>query len=956
MGLAPLIARDADIARLRSALDRAIAGEGSLVLLSGDAGVGKSALAAAVADQADVMVMRGAAAQARTEPHGPLVAALRSYLHAVPEGLDDCGPLRSHLAVVLPELGEPAEGGDRATMFEAFRCALVTICRRAPALMVLDDLHWSDEATLDVLAALAGSLGELPLLVIAAYRSDELPRGHALRRLRTELRRAGALDELALEPLDEAGTAAVAERVVGAPLAPALAAVVQDRTQGVPFFVEELSAALVAGGLARAGRAGVDLVERGALPVPATVRDAVLLRAARLPGGARAAAEVAAVAGERFDVDVVAEVSGENELLELLESGLVAETTAGRAAFRHALVRDALYADIAWLRRRALHQQLAERLDRRGAPAAELAIHWLAARDESRGREALLRAVDDFCAAHAYRDAARAGRQALELWPDAEEGADRVRALERYAHCAELAGELAEAARAWREAAALHTDVAADPAPADAQRNLARVYELQGDRTRAVAAHRAAADGFAACARPSDAAAARLAAAAHLQSGGDHADAVDLARAASAEAEHGGRVDLRARALALEGVALAKRGQADDGFARIRSGLSLALEHDLTGVAAEVYQRLGTALESRGDYAGAREALASALDLCAIDGSGDQQRGCVACMAYVLRELGDWDDSAALCRELLAEPGLGDGTRVVAEGVLGSMLALRGDASAARPLLESGLHLSRGLNILSMSVDCAASLAWLEDADGHADAAAEHCRFVLDRWRRSEDVHYSVWGLRLAASMFAARGHAGDARACADALARVATESGSAYALAALASALGDAAFMDGDANTAAQQLCRAVELHGSVSAPFERAQIGVRAGIALAAAGDRDAAVEQLAAAYRIARRLGARPLAARAAAEVTALGESLEQRLGRRAAAQHEGAGLTRRELEVMRLVAVGRTNREIAGTLYLSPRTVDMHVRNILAKLNCRRRIEATARARELELLEA
>src|SRR5215218_813778 len=237
----PLIARHDEATRLHAALERAAAGEGALFLLSGDAGVGKTSLTVALADQADVTVLRGAAAQTRTEPHGPLVAALRSYLHAVPDGLADCGPLRSHLAVVLPELGEQAPESDRATLFEAFRCALVTICRRGPALMVLDDLHWSDEATLDLLAALGGSLGELPLLIVAAYRSDELPRGHALRRLRAELRRAGALEELALEPLDREGTAGLAERALGAPPSPALAAVVHDRTQGVPFFVEELS-------------------------------------------------------------------------------------------------------------------------------------------------------------------------------------------------------------------------------------------------------------------------------------------------------------------------------------------------------------------------------------------------------------------------------------------------------------------------------------------------------------------------------------------------------------------------------------------------------------------------------------------------------------------------------------------------------------------------------------------
>lgn len=950
MQTAPLIARDDEAARLHAALDRAIAGTGSLVLLSGDAGVGKTALTTAVADSADVAVLRGAAAQTRTEPHGPLVAALRSYLHAVPDGLDSCGPLRSHLAVVLPELGEQAPDGDRATLFEAFRCALVTISRRGPALIVLDDLHWSDEATLDLLAALGGSLKELPILVIAAYRSDELPRGHALRRLRTELRRSGALDELQLEPLDPGGSAAVAERVVGAPLSPALAAMVHDRTQGVPFFVEELSAALVAGGLTRTGDQGVELSEGGALPVPATVRDAVLLRAARLPEDARAAAEVAAVAGERFDLDAVAAVAGQDGLLELVESGLVEETGEGRAAFHHALVRDALYEDVAWLRRRALHEELATELARRGAPPAELATHWLAARDEEKARAELVRAALSFSAAHAYRDAARAGHQVLELWPESD-AAGRIEVLEQYAHCTELAGDLSAAARAWREIAALHEDV---ERPAAAQRNLARVYELQGDRQRAIAAHLSAADGFASAGRPADAGAARLAAATHLQSAGGHARASALAEIAANEAQQAGRIDLRARALGIEGVALAKRGKSDEGFERIRAGLSLALEHELTGVAAEVYQRLGTALETRADYAGARDALNRALDLCEIGGDSGQEQGCVACMAYVLRELGEWDEAVALCRRLLDDPALPDGTRIVAEGILGAILAWRGDTAAARPLLESGLNLSRSLNVLSMSVDCAAALAWLEAEEGAAEAAAEHCRFVLERWERSEDVHYSVWGLRLAATQFAAMGDVNSARGCADALTRVATESGSAYALAALAAALGEAALADGDAGTAADQLGRAAEAHKDLAVPSERAQIATRAAAALLADDQREPAVQNLADACRVARRLGARPIASRAAAELAALGESIEQRVGRRAAADHDGAGLTRRELEVMRLVAVGRTNREIASTLYLSPRTVDMHVRNILGKLGCRSRVEATTKAHSLGLV--
>ena len=183
---------------------------------------------------------------------------------------------------------------------------------------------------------------------------------------------------------------------------------------------------------------------------------------------------------------------------------------------------------------------------------------------------------------------------------------------------------------------------------------------------------------------------------------------------------------------------------------------------------------------------------------------------------------------------------------------------------------------------------------------------------------------------------------------------RIASDTGHAEALAALAHAIGETALADGDAATAAEQLAQAVELHRDLDIPFERAEVELRAGVALAAAGERELALERLGDAYRLARKLGARPLAAEAAREVAALGESVERAPGARARRTPSGAGLTRRELEVMRYVAVGRTNREIAQELFLSPRTVDMHVRNILRKLDCRSRVEAAHRAGELGLL--
>jgi DNA-binding NarL/FixJ family response regulator len=954
MGHHDLIGRDDERARLADRLDRAIAGEGALVLVAGEAGVGKTRLMDALASSAPAPVLRGGASRDATPAYGPVVAALRSYLRANPGGLDDCGPLGEHLRVLLPELGPAPEVADRATVHEAVRCALVTAARDRGALLLLDDLQWSDAATLELLSDLAASLSDAPLLIVGAYRSDELPREHPLRRTRTELRRRRALHEVSLAPLDETGTAALLERELGGTPSRPLVRTVHDRAQGLPFFVEELACALSKEARLQRGAAGLELAEGSEVAVPETVRDAVLLRFGDLSAEARPAAEAAAVAGERFELESVVELTSENGVGELLEAGLIAECGEGRAAFRHALVREALYRDVPWLRRRALHRELGERLEARGAAGVEVAPHWLGAQDEQRARSQLLRAATDFASVHAYRDSAGMIRRALESWPEDEQVNERLEALERHAAWSELAGELADAARAWREVSSLHRAAGDGAAFAAAERRLGRVCAIQGDRAGAIEALSAAAEAFAAGGDLAAAAGDRLAASDFLQFAGRHSASLELSRLAAEEARAAERIDLQSRALTAQGVVMAKRGEFEAGMELVKQGLSLALEHNLTAEAVDAYQRLGTTFETAGDYANAREALSSALDLCRITDTHEPEAGCVACMAYVLRELGEWPRTIELSRELIAV-NEGNGVRAIADGALGYIRAIRGELGPARRHLTMGLETARRLDILSMQVDCASSLAMVADFDSDLDEAVERCRFVLARWEESEDHHYAVWGLRLAASLFARAGRTKDAHACAGALTRIATSSGHGDALAALAHALGEIALADGEPELAAEQLGRAIELHRSLRIPAERAQILHRAGIVLAAAGERELAVERQAEAYRLARQLAARPLAGRAASAIEELGESVEQRLGR-AAADGDVASLTRRETEVVRLVAEGLTNREIASELFLSPRTVDMHVRNILAKLDCRSRVEASIKAGEIGLLQA
>ncbi len=140
---ADLVGRVQERERLAGLLERAHGGQGATVLVSGDAGVGKTRLTGVLAAPG-TLVLRGAAVHARTAPYGPLVEALRDHLRAHPGGLSGVGPLRGHLALLLPELGEPAGEADRATLFEALRAAFAAIAREHHAAVVLDDLQWSD--------------------------------------------------------------------------------------------------------------------------------------------------------------------------------------------------------------------------------------------------------------------------------------------------------------------------------------------------------------------------------------------------------------------------------------------------------------------------------------------------------------------------------------------------------------------------------------------------------------------------------------------------------------------------------------------------------------------------------------------------------------------------------------------------------------------------------------------
>jgi DNA-binding CsgD family transcriptional regulator len=952
-----LVGRGKEQRAIQASLDEALAGHGGLLLVGGEAGVGKTRLVDEVLASADDLCLKYACQELRTPAFAPVASILRQYLRLTSGDLSDCGALANYLNLLMPELGPvPADAGDQPTLHEAIRAALAALSGERPAAIVIDDLHWADNATLDVILSLSPFLSEMSILLVGIYRSDEIPRGHPVRRLRNQLRRARAATELAIGTLDEGGTVAIAEAVLDQAIDPSLREILHKKSDGIPLFVEQLVAALESNGRLQVGEQGFKLADDDQLTVPESIRDAVLLRLDNLPESARRLAEAAAVAGESFSLEQVIELAGSSEGLEaLLERRILTETSAGQAAFHHALTREAVYQEIIWTRRRALHRSLAQRMRDVGAAPEVVANHWLAAQESDEARDALVDAAQHACQIHAYRDAAGFGNQALEMWPEGHDEESRLAVLERLGNCAQLSGLLPEAVRAWREAAEGRRRLGQMAAYAETQRRLASTLELQSAWAQAMTARSDAATSFQQSGQAAEAAVEFLSLAGMLHNQGQYGQSTPPVAEAMALAQESGRLDVLVRAQGLYGQLLAKLGRADEGVKQVREALALGMDQSLTGPVAEVFTRLGSALEHRSDYSGGRAVYQDAADYCSSQGEEATGIVCLVCLSGALYRLGEWDKSLVASIDAVETPGISLLLRTLANGVIGRIKALRGQVDVARPLLQETLLISRKLNSFYGLLMSEFGLALVAAQEMNRESTIAHWQQVYNALEASDELHSGIEVFRWGATQFARWGDRHQVQEAAAALSRLVTETSNPEALAGLAHGLGESLLLEGQSLKAVQQFERAVEVLEKMEVPFARAQTRWRLGSALAAAGEHARAVAELQKAAGVFEQLEAKPFRQEVEKELIALGAHVEPWLSRRESRRLKRAGLTRRQVEVLRKLGKGMTNRDIADELVLSPRTVEMHVANVFNKLGCNNRAEAVAKAAELGLLD-
>ncbi len=446
---APFVGRDAELAVLGTAWDRAAGGARHVVVVTGEAGIGKTRLATEAARRVSAqggLVLFGRCDEEAIVPYQPIVEALDGYVAATPAdelpAMDE--PARAELAAVLPSLDGPRSPGGgpdgRARLFDAVTTLVASAAADRAVLLVLDDLQWADDDTLLLVRHLLRRAGDAPVLVIAISRDQDVATGSVLGDVIHALDRDGWVRRLPLGGLDESDVRTLVRRSVRTPGDQvSLARRLMAETAGNPFLVTEML------------RAPLDATD---VPIPVGVQELVAGRLGRLGDAATELLRAAAVAGARFELDVVAAAAGLDETATLdgldaaLGSGLVTEESAERYRFPHDIVRRTLVAQLSGARRRALHARLADaiesrRSDRLQAYTAILA-HHTSATASPQGDPRAVRwsrtAAAQATERRALAEAVRLERQALAHVPG-DDGGQRAEVLTDLAMALLAAGD-----------------------------------------------------------------------------------------------------------------------------------------------------------------------------------------------------------------------------------------------------------------------------------------------------------------------------------------------------------------------------------------------------------------------------------------------------------------------------------------------------------------------------------
>jgi DNA-binding NarL/FixJ family response regulator len=976
--LSPLVGRADELARLAELVGL---GEspGGAVLLGGDAGAGKSRLLAELSGRARAAGWRVLVGHCldfgdSSLPYLPLSEAFGRLATETPAAASALVEASPAIARLLPAhrllTGSDAEvePTDRSSLLDAVHDALTRLGRDSPLLLVVEDVHWADQSTRDLLHFLFSRRFDVPVCIVASYRSDDLHRRHPLRGALAEWARLPAVARLQLGPLPDGDARQLVQALHPGSLLDRDLGLIVARAEGNPFFIEELVAAVeVSGG-----------------ELPANLADLLLVRLDQLNDDGRLVVRAASVAGRRVPHDLLARGAGldaaalDAAVRAAVEANVLVATGSDGYAFRHALLAEAVYQDLLPGERVRLHASYAQALATHQADgtAAELARHALASHDLVTALRASIRAGDEAMVVGGPDEAARHYELALALLADPLV-ADAVAAVDDHKHRLDPIDLVLRASGA--AAAAGH---------------LFRALALADEQLREL---------------PNDAATLDRVRLLHAVAGlgmllDTQIDVLALTTKAVELMPAEPPTPLRARVVHSHARANADRARHDDAIRWAREALALGRELGLADVVADAATTLARIDKQAGDpeaseaahvkaiadaqaagevvgelralcslgslyYGQGRLAPALAAYQQAVQRAAEKGRpwapygmDALALSVIVAHVMGDWqlvdatlDMSGQTPPEYAAALLDAVGLQVAADrgqvGALDQLPALR--TWWQRDGLIGITSGGAAIDLLGHRGDVAGANAMYDDVIATVSKLWQNMAFHA-RLRLSA----LLLGHLASAAATASVGERADLAVRGAELARAAGAvtdqqgpEGQAWTARARAEharlrwLAGVDAPAEADLFDAWRETVSAFKTFGHV---HETARSRARLAAVLRATGQATEAAEEAALAREAAVRLGARPLLA----ELNALtGSAAPSTRTTRSAGSD---ALTPREVEVLLLVAAGRSNREIAEQLFIATKTVSVHVSNILAKLGASSRTEAAALARRRGLL--
>ena len=951
--LATLVGREREIGRCQVLIQQMLAGHGQVVLIAGEAGIGKTTLitAAMAPLRSDaVQVLTGHCYDLTvTPPYGPWREVLRAI----------GGQTRSALPDALGDDTALAASPSQDVLFDTIVTAFQDLAADRPLVLILEDLHWADQPSLDLLRVVTRQITSHRILVIATYRDDEITRRHPLFQLLPVLVREGPVDRLHLRRLEREQIRAVtiSRYSLSARDQDQLAAYLARLSDGNPFFIHELLTTLEHERVLRIEPDGASLQGLGSVRTPPLLRQVIARRLARLETSTREALDVAAVIGQGVPLDAWQAVTQlpEDQLDAVVQDALdhrilAASSDGSSCTFTHALVREAVYDDIAPTRRRRWHRRTAETLLSLPAPDPDSVAYHFQRAGDVRATDWLIQAGERAQRAHAWFIAAdrfEAAVTMLEAMPER----DRERGWLLY-RISQLRRHLSEQQNIayLDEALEIAASCGDDELHAVALFGRGLLKCFAGDLTSGLAeleAGSTATERLGHASAPDVRPGGALDRSVHalwLALAGRFDEAVAVAQQALSTATSPS-VRGSYRGLAIAYSFLGQVDRAEQAFAREHAMIRAATSDPVSAYLALMQHLIWHVMPYQADNVALRERLLAECDELSNRGKGMfpmLASQSILSMPILLLQ-GDWDrarDAVTDSDVWLVAPGGQQWQRMWAAVVTHH----QGDEGGHWRRMQALLPAGPPLDPESVTTGVVSPLLQLVSQMGFEPSDLEIARGWLEAFDRWLDWSGAVLGRAENAVLWSHYSEvAGDhdqARAQAERALAFASNPRQPLALIAAYRTLGQLATTAGRFNEADDHLQEALALADACAAPFERALVLLARAMLEIARGDRGDARATLREVIRLCEPLSARPTLERAEALLASL-DADEQSMGQQ-------RGLSTREIEVLRLIVTRMTDREIAAELFISPRTVTTHVTHILNKLGVTTRTEAAALA--------